>query len=382
LVPGGGHLRVMGVEAREAAFRSLHDAAAGSLIAHVRRRFPYREPREIVDEVFVVAWRRIDDIPAGREVPWLCGVAANVVRNRERSERRAVGLRARLSRLEPSGAASGDPELELYEQVEALVQAMGMLPRAERDALSASWLEGLSPAEVAARLGISVNAVHVRLHRARERLSIELGLRRPARTLTFTVPPAADTEVSRRARTWFMAGSHPAEYAFERITARTGELRCRAEQPGGFGTLMQRFKADAYRARRVSFSGELRAEDVDGPGSWGGLWLRVDSLDHPPIVFDNMQERPIRGSTGWCRARVVLDVTPRAATISLGMLLVGRGRLSVRNLCFAEVGRDVPVTALANPETLPAGPGDLDFERIGAPRAGEVGTGPYESAYE
>jgi RNA polymerase sigma factor (sigma-70 family) len=371
----------MGVEAREAAFRSLHDAAAGSLTAHVRRRFPYRDPREIVDEVFVVAWRRIDDIPAGREVPWLCGVAANVVRNRARSERRAVGLITRLSRLEPTGAAPGDPELELYEQVEALVQAMALLPRAERDALSASWLEGLAPPEIAARLGISVNAVHVRLHRARERLSIELGLHRPARTLTFTVPPAQSEDGARRARTWFMAGSHPADYAFERISPRTGELRCRSEQPTGFGTLMQRFKADAYRARRVAFIGELRAEAIDGAESWGGLWLRVDSLDHPPIVFDNMQDRPVRGTTGWCRARVVLDVTPRAATISLGLLLAGRGRLSVRNLSFAVVGRDVAVTGPAHPEMLPPAPGDLDFERVATPFAGKARTGPHAEAY-
>jgi hypothetical protein len=145
---------------------------------------------------------------------------------------------------------------------------------------------------------------------------------------------------------------------------------------------MQRFKADAYRDRRVAFTGELLADSVDGPGSWGGLWLRVDSLDHPPIVFDNMQERPVRGSTGWCRARVVLDVTPRAATISLGVLLAGRGRLSVRNLSFAVVGRDVAVTGTPGPEMLPAAPGDLDFERVGTAPATGSRTAPHDGAYE
>jgi hypothetical protein len=144
---------------------------------------------------------------------------------------------------------------------------------------------------------------------------------------------------------------------------------------------MQRFKADAYRSRRVAFTGELRAEGVDGPGSWGGLWLRVDSLDHPAVAFDNMQERAIRGTTVWCRARVVLDVTPRAATISLGTLLAGRGRLAVRNLSFSEVGREVPVTSTCTTELLASAPTDLAFEQIGTPSPGEARTGPYEMAY-
>ena len=36
-------------------------------------------------EVFLTAWRRIDQIPSGSELPWLYGVAHNVVANQQRS---------------------------------------------------------------------------------------------------------------------------------------------------------------------------------------------------------------------------------------------------------------------------------------------------------
>jgi hypothetical protein len=288
-----------------------------------------------------------------------------------------------LARLEANRAPI-DPQLELYEQVEALVQAIETLPRAERDALLASWLEGLSPTEIAERFGVTVNAVHVRLHRARERLSQALGGRRPARTLTFSMPPgtpSANDDGGRRQRTWFMAGSHPADYAFERISNRAGALRCRIDEPNGFGTLMQRFKADAFRGHRVALTGQLRGEGIDGHESWGGLWMRVDAEATPGIAFDNMQERAIRGATPWLDARVVLEISPRASTISVGTLLAGRGHLEVRNLTLSEVGRDVAVTALAGAGPLLSATADLDLPRVGTSAAGAAGTAPDESAY-
>ena len=55
-------------------------------------------------------------------------------------------------------------------------------------------------------------------------------------------------------------------------------------RPGGFGTLMQSFKADAYCSRRVRLSGFLRSEDVR---NWAGLWMRVDGAKGEVLAFDN-----------------------------------------------------------------------------------------------
>ena len=66
--------------------------------AYCLRRLPPETANDSVSEVFVVAWRRRADMPAGAGLrPWLFGVARNVVRTAQRGDRRAVRLRARLA---------------------------------------------------------------------------------------------------------------------------------------------------------------------------------------------------------------------------------------------------------------------------------------------
>jgi hypothetical protein len=162
---------------------------------------------------------------------------------------------------------------------------------------------------------------------------------------------------------WFTAGSSPAEYAaglLPRTSAYDGKrvirLRCRAATaPGGFGTIMQSFDAARYRGRRVRFSSVVQGQEVS---DWAGAWLRIDAADGARAL-DNMNNRPLRGSTGWTEAANVLDVGEDAVSVHFGVLLAGAGAVDLARPRFEVVGTDVPVTI--SRRTLAAGPQGLDF---------------------
>jgi hypothetical protein len=100
----------------------------------------------------------------------------------------------------------------------------------------------------------------------------------------------------------------------------------------------------------------VKSEEVAG---WAGLWMRVDKGTEM-AAFDNMQNRPIRGSTAWQRYDVVLDVPKDATGISFGILLNGTGEVWLSGTKFEIVSAEVKVTGSAA-QTLPGRPVNLDF---------------------
>ena len=155
----------------EAAFRALYRHAYRPLLAYSLRRYPDRaEAEDIVSETFLVAWRRFTEVPLGMEMPWLYGVARNVGRNRIRSRRRQDQLIDRLSaNHEP---ASPDPGAAGAFEVR---EALAGLSDDDQEVLRLVAWEGLSHAEVGVVLECTVNAVAIRVHRARGRLAAALG---------------------------------------------------------------------------------------------------------------------------------------------------------------------------------------------------------------
>jgi hypothetical protein len=166
---------------------------------------------------------------------------------------------------------------------------------------------------------------------------------------------------------WSLTGSRASDYEVgllpETITHdghRVVQLRLRPadREPDGFGALMQSIAATRYLGRRICFSAMVRAQEVTG---WAGLWLCIDG-PRGTIAIDNMQNRPLRQTTGWTQARIVLDVSDQATELHFGALLEGAGALDIAQPRFSEVGESVPVTAL--PHTagpLPDEPQALDF---------------------
>lgn len=165
---------------------------------------------------------------------------------------------------------------------------------------------------------------------------------------------------------WFPAGSHPKEYEMtvDRAVTHSGKasasLKSTAEKTGGFGTLMQTFKADTFHGKRVRLSGHVRAKDV---ADWAGLWMRVDGPGNQMLAFDNMQERAVKGTRDWQKYEIVLDVSADALEISFGLLLSGKGEVWMDDLAFEVVGKEVPTTGGTLSQRAPKGPKNLDFEQ-------------------
>src|SRR5215212_2763747 len=134
---------------------------------------------------------------------------------------------------------------------------------------------------------------------------------------------------------WFLAGNRPQDYLSGTDTSvsldgsRSGFL---ASKPGAaadmraFGTVMQTISADQYRGKRVRFRASVKSKGVAG---WAGLWMRVDPLKQSstPLAFDNMERRPIKGTSDWTAYDVVLDVPENSAAIAFGILLAGKGQV-------------------------------------------------------
>ena len=164
---------------------------------------------------------------------------------------------------------------------------------------------------------------------------------------------------------WFHAGNRPKDYdmSVDRSVAHGGKasasLKSITEKTGGFGTLMQTCKADAFRGQRVRMSGYVQAKDV---ADWAGLWMRVDGSQKEALTFDNMQGRPIKGTSDWTKYEIVLDVPAAAQEIAFGVLLTGKGQVWMDDLNFEVVGKDVPTTGAKMGEETRAMPLNLNFE--------------------
>jgi RNA polymerase sigma factor (sigma-70 family) len=105
-------------------------------------------------------------------LPWLYGVATNVLRNQRRSQRRYDAALARLPRPleEPDFADSLTDRLDDEQRMRLILSRLRTLSRLEQEVLSLCVWEGLTPQAAAIALAIPEATVRTRLHRAREHL--------------------------------------------------------------------------------------------------------------------------------------------------------------------------------------------------------------------
>ena len=153
--------------------------------------------------------------------------------------------------------------------------------------------------------------------------------------------------------------------------SRSAYIQFRGFEPQGWATVMQTFRADEYRGKRVRLSAFVKTDNVE---SGALLWMRVEGPDDSVLALDNMGDRPIRGTTDWRPYDVVLEIPKRAQAIAIGLILDrGSGRVWVDDVTVSLVGTDVAPTAPLGPArargrgspVTPMGdrPLNLDFER-------------------
>jgi len=171
-----------------ASFAELFRQTYPSIVAYARRRVPADQVDDVVSDVFATAWRRRDDLdPTVEPLPWLYGVAANAVRNQRRSAGRHLRLVERIE-TEPAPDAGLDPAERPGADLRA---AMDRLSFDDQEVLRLVAWEGLGHAQVGQVLGCSTNAVGIRIHRARQRLEVELD--RLANPIIPTASPQSPT---------------------------------------------------------------------------------------------------------------------------------------------------------------------------------------------
>ena len=151
---------------RAEAFERLYGSMYRDIVAYATRRVSLDEADDVVAKIFMVAWRRFDDVPEPpQDRLWLFGVARRCVADQLRSGRRQMRLYSRVSQeqatMNPSYGPTPD---DRYDLVQAAMESM---KPADREALQLVLWEGLSHAEAATVMGCSVNAFELRYRRAR-----------------------------------------------------------------------------------------------------------------------------------------------------------------------------------------------------------------------
>ena len=160
----------------EERFERMYAAYERQVYAYCLRRIDRDQAIDCTAETFLVAWRRISDVPGDdKALPWLYRTARNVMgdRYRQRTRRRAL-----VDALEtnPTVNRSDEPETVVVrrEADAAVVDALRRLRPADQEVLRLAVWEELSHAEIGELLGCSAHAVDQRVHRAAKRLGREL----------------------------------------------------------------------------------------------------------------------------------------------------------------------------------------------------------------
>lgn len=172
-------------------FRSIYQAYQRPVLAYFLRRTDASSACDGAADTFLVAWRRINDVPRGEStLPWLYGVARRVLANQRRSQRRYRALGRKLIGVAPDDEASPEIVMLRRSEDEAILAAVSQLKPMDQEVLRLAVWEELPHAQIGEVVGTSAHAVTQRLHR------ITRTLARSLRTDTQTPPSQIINRVS------------------------------------------------------------------------------------------------------------------------------------------------------------------------------------------
>lgn len=155
----------------EARFASLYETYHSHVAAYCRRRAAADQVDDLIAEVFLIAWRKIDDAPQGDEaLRWLYRIAYLVLTNHWRRSGRTKRLHQKLESIGVAAATSLQEQVVIRDELREVLAAAGRLRPRDQEILRLSLWEHLSHNEIGAVLGIEPNTAKQRLHRARKAL--------------------------------------------------------------------------------------------------------------------------------------------------------------------------------------------------------------------
>jgi AraC family transcriptional regulator len=171
---------------------------------------------------------------------------------------------------------------------------------------------------------------------------------------------ATATAEKRSPAGWILTGQSPNKYeilADSEITV-SGKpsvlLTAQKEAGQTWAASAQALSPERYLGKRIRMSGYLMTKDA----TRATMWLRIDGAKGPRHM-DNMQDRPVTGSTAWRRYELVLDVPSDATNIAFGSILGGNGSVWMDKVVIEAVDNTVPLTndvfANAPPKEYPIG---------------------------
>lgn len=160
----------MDAEERRRQFEEVARGLVEPLRRFLARRADAATADDVLSDTLLVCWRRFDQLPP-EPLPWAYGVARNCLANAERTERRQRRVASRVADLDRPGDVPGPGQ---HDGDPAVTEALAALRPAEAELLRLWAWEQLAPAEIAVVLGLTPNAVSIRLHRARQKLADQL----------------------------------------------------------------------------------------------------------------------------------------------------------------------------------------------------------------
>jgi RNA polymerase sigma-70 factor (ECF subfamily) len=156
---------------RPERFEEIFDRHAPSIYRYLRRRVGDQLAEELTAETFTRALhaRRQFSVARASALPWLYGIATNLIRMHARTERRRQHARQLLPGIpsDPGSTSEIDDRVDAQALGPALTAVLEALPDDQREVLLLHAWAGLSPAEISEALSISGGAARKRLHRAR-----------------------------------------------------------------------------------------------------------------------------------------------------------------------------------------------------------------------
>lgn len=124
------------------------------------------------------------------------------------------------------------------------------------------------------------------------------------------------------------------------------------EAEGGFKAIGFDIPSN-FDGKKIKLTGYIKTENVT---EHAGLWMRID----PSVGFDNMNDRPITGTTTWTKYEVELKLNPsQAKKIVVGGLLSGSGKMWIDNLEVTVDGKPIEKAA---PKKLDKVESDQEFD--------------------